>query len=107
MNPDEPTPMQRAEHAAAVVADLAVARRLLAALHAGNADATQDICREFVASGRGVETTIATALQALEFGSLLIPDPPQRQRFLDALAFEGLDTAADVRKFLDEIGDGS
>ena len=101
--PDGPTPRQYAEHMAAVVADLAVVRRLLVALHSGNAQGVQAITAEYVASGRGVEVTMAALLQAVEFLSLLEPDPRRRQRLLEALAFEGLDTAAAARKFLDDI----
>jgi hypothetical protein len=97
--------MERAEHAAAVVADLAVVCRLLAALHAGNADATQNICAEFVASGRGVEVTIAAALQAIEFLSRFEPDPHRRQQILDAMAFQGMDLTEATRNFLRDIGD--
>jgi hypothetical protein len=100
---EEPTPMQRAQHTAAVIGDLAVVRRLLATLHAGNAVATRDICAEVVASGRGVEVTIAAALQALEFLAQLEPDTGRRQDVLDALAFQGLDSAAETQNFLRDI----
>lgn len=102
---EEPTPMERLEHTAAVAADLAVVRRLLATLHLGNAADTQDICREFVASGRGVEVTMAAALQAIEFLAELEPDPHRRQQILDAMAWQGLDLAEAARSFLRDIGD--
>jgi hypothetical protein len=90
---DQPTPQERAAFALAVNEDLAVARRLLAALHAGDHQGVNAVTVEYVRSGRGVQVTQALALQALDWAEQLEPDPAARQQELDRLAMQQMDAA--------------
>lgn len=103
---EEPTPRDYAKFYAGLAGDLAVARRLIATLHAQQPQDAQAIIDEIILSGRMGDTLFATCIQALEFLALLLPDPERRQRFVDALAFEGVDSAQAAREFLRDIDGG-
>jgi hypothetical protein len=90
---DEPTREEAAQFYLGVADDLAVAARLLSALHAKDREAVHAITVEIVESKRGMEITYALALQSLHWAHALVPDEDVLGRQLDALALHNLDAA--------------
>lgn len=89
----QPTPEQRAAFFVGVTEDLAVAVRLMSAMHARDRDGVHAVSVEIVQSGRGMDVTFALALQALHWAHGLVPDESELGRQLDALAMHNLDAA--------------
>jgi hypothetical protein len=89
----QPTPEERAEFFVGVTEDLAVAVRLMSAMHARDRDGVHAVSVEIVQSGRGLDVTFALALQALAWAKHLVPDEDALGKQLDALAMHNLDAA--------------
>jgi hypothetical protein len=94
MNDEPPTPEQHARFYLGVVDDLAVAVRLMSAMHAKDPHAVHAITCEIIESRREMDVAFALALQALNWArQLLGGDDDAMQRQLDALAMHNLDAA--------------
>jgi hypothetical protein len=87
----DPTPEDQAEFFVGVTEDLAVAMRLLSAMHARDRDGVHAVTVEIVESKRGMDVTFALALQALAWAKHLVPDGDALGKQLDALAMHNLD----------------
>ena len=90
---DHPTPEELGAFYVGVSEDLAVAVRLMSAMHARDREGVHAITSEIVESRRGMDVTFALALQALNWAHQLVPDEDEMGRQLDALALHNLDAA--------------
>lgn len=85
---------------AAVDGDLAMARRLIAAYAAGDAQALTALLGQVDRSGRGGKVLMAVVVQATDFGEILLGG--NFQRWIEQAAMEQLDNAEAARRAVEE-----
>jgi hypothetical protein len=95
-----PGPEEMRRELAAVDGDLAMARRLIAAYAAQDAQALAALLGDVNRSGRGSKVLMAVVIQATDFGEMLYGQ--NFQRWIEQAAMAQLDNAEAARHALDE-----
>jgi hypothetical protein len=95
-----PNPVEMRRELAAVDGDLAMARRLIAAYAAQDAQALAALLGNVDRSSRGSKVLMAVVIQATDFGEMLLGH--NFQRWIEQAAMAQLDNAEAARHALDE-----